>query len=59
MNTLPEWFTVDPGRRYAVRRVRNGTPGPERTFSGKELHQGLAVEARAGDEVRLLVGPEG
>jgi len=54
MNTLPEWFTVEPERSYVVRDLRAGT---ETTFTGEQLHQGLPLEVKAGGEVRLLVSP--
>jgi len=52
MNTLPEWFTVEPERSYVVRDLRAGT---ETTFTGEQLHQGLPLEVKGGGEVRLLV----
>jgi len=54
MNTLPEWFTVEPERSYIVRDLRAGT---ETTFTGEQLHQGLPLEVKVGEEVRLLVSP--
>ena len=54
MNTLPEWFTVEPERSYVVRDLRAGT---ETTFTGEQLHQGLPLEVKGGGEVRLLVSP--
>jgi len=55
MNTLPEWFTVELDRRYAV---RNLTTGRTATHTGKQLHGGLPLEAKAGAPVRLLVKPQ-
>jgi len=52
MNTLPEWFTVEPERGYVLRDLRAGT---ETTFTGEQLHQGLPLEVKGGGEVRLLV----
>ena len=52
MNTLPEWFTVEPDKLYTVREAGAGT---EAAQTGKELHAGLPVEVPAGGEVRLLV----
>jgi hypothetical protein len=54
MNTLPEWFTVDPGQTY---RVRNIASELEKTYSGKHLHDGLPIALRAGEEIRLLIKP--
>jgi len=53
MNTLPEWFTVEPDRRYAVRVDE----GPARTYTGQQLHNGLDVQADAGKWVRIEVSP--
>jgi hypothetical protein len=54
MNTLPEWFTVEPERSYVVRDLRAGT---ESTFTGEQLHHGLPLELKGGEAVRLLVSP--
>jgi len=51
MNTLPEWFTVEPEELYAVK----GLPGGTRELSGKELHEGLPVAVDSGEELRLTV----
>ena len=53
MNTLPEWFTVELDAAHAVRA--EGKPLGDRT--GKQLHEGLPVELKAGRELRLLVRP--
>ncbi len=52
MNTVPEWFTVDPSRDYVVEEVGRGSG---KTFSGKSLHAGLPVELKAGEEQILLI----
>ena len=52
MNTLPEWFTVEPDGTYTV---RNLTTGAETTCSGEHLHDGLPLELEPGVETRLLV----
>jgi hypothetical protein len=39
MNTMPEWFVVEPGREY----------------TGKQLHAGLKVSVKAGAELRLTI----
>ena len=54
MNTIPEWFTVEPQGLYLVR-----TPGSEvtRTFTGQQLHGGLAVKVKAGETLKLEVTP--
>ena len=52
MNTLPEWFTVEPDGTYTV---RNLTAGAETTCSGEHLHDGLVLELEPGVETRLLV----
>lgn len=54
MNTLPEWFTVEPGVRY---RIRDVTIDTERTYTGEQLHQGLALDLRAGEERLIRVTP--
>ena len=52
MNTLPEWFTVEPERKYAVRALPEG---PVRMYTGQQLHNGLAVAVQAGGALRLEV----
>jgi len=67
MNTLPEWFTVEPESWYGVRRItgtaekaEGGASGLKREYTGMELHcRGLPVEIRSGEEVKLLLEPSG
>ncbi len=54
MNTLPEWFTVDLDRAYRVTEVR---AGETQTCTGKQLHDGLALELRAGERAVVRVEP--
>ncbi|MHC4201967.1 MAG: hypothetical protein ACYSU0_18415 [Planctomycetota bacterium] len=53
MNTMPEWFTVEADTTYVVRNV---TDGSRRTFTGRQLSEGLPVDLRAGEERLLLIG---
>ena len=52
MNTLPEWFTVEPGQNYSVRNIDTGE-----TFhlSGRQMHNGVFIEVRSGQTVRWIV----
>jgi hypothetical protein len=50
MNTMPEWFTVEAGKRYRV--------GDLGTFTGKQLAEGVAVQLEAGAILRLTVKRE-
>ncbi len=52
MNTVPEWFTVEPGKTYELENV---TLGRQAKHTGKELHDGVLVEVGAGQEVRFLL----
>ena len=54
MNTMPEWFTVEPSQKYVVKDVARGS---QETYTGKQLHEGLPVELQAGQESLLLVTP--
>jgi len=54
MNTMPEWFTVEPDREYVVRDI---TAATEKTFTGRQLHEGLPVGLSAGQERLLLIEP--
>jgi hypothetical protein len=52
MNTMPEWFTVEPSQNYAVTDPATGT---KTICTGAELHAGLAVKVEAGSPRQLLV----
>jgi len=54
MNTIPEWFTVEPEGLYSVQ-----TAGSEiaLTYTGRQLHGGLAVKIPAGETLKLEVTP--
>lgn len=55
MNTLPEWFTVEPKAEYTIKNVSTDS-STKRT--GKQLHAGLTVMIPAGNKIRLLVEPQ-
>ena len=52
MNTLPEWFVVEPEGRYAVRDLRAGT---DTTYRGERLSRGLPVALDVGQEKHLII----
>lgn len=54
MNTLPEWFTVEPEKNYLVQ-----TPDSDiiRRYTGRQLHAGLEVTVKAGNTLKLKVIP--
>jgi len=52
MNTVPEWFTVDPAKKYVVQNVATGK---EEICTGKELSEGYAVSLAKGEELVLTV----
>jgi hypothetical protein len=52
MNTMPEWFTVELKKKYIVKNLTNGK---EKTYTGKQLHKGLPVKVKAGQEILLLI----
>ena len=52
MNTMPEWFTVQPSQKYVVKNV---TRASQETYTGQQLHEGLLVELQPGQESLLLV----
>ncbi|NLI01153.1 MAG: hypothetical protein GX446_16850 [Chthonomonadales bacterium] len=54
LNSWPEWFTVEPARRYRVM----GLPGGPRTFSGSQMVEGIALQLPAGTHLVLSVAPE-
>ena len=52
MNTMPEWFTVDPAKKYTVKDVTNNS---KKTYTGKQLRHGLTVDIGAGQELILRI----
>ncbi|MFP4057857.1 MAG: hypothetical protein ACLF0G_13405 [Candidatus Brocadiia bacterium] len=54
INQFPEWFTVQADASYLVRDLAAGT---EAKHTGRQLHEGLAVELEAGKELRLEIAP--
>jgi hypothetical protein len=52
MNTMPEWFVVEPGQEYTVKDLTAGTSA---RYTGKQLHAGLKVSVKAGAELRLTI----
>jgi hypothetical protein len=55
MNTVPEWFTVEPDEEHRY-VVSNGEETVDHT--GKALHAGLPVRLEAGESLRLTVKPK-
>lgn len=53
MNTLPEWFTVDPEARYTVQRGDE----PPRVYTGWQLHTGLEVTTKPGAFLKVSIAP--
>jgi hypothetical protein len=52
INQFPEWFTTGATQRYTVRNLTGGTV-LEKT--GRELQEGLAVDLKPGQELRLRI----
>ena len=52
LNRFPEWFTAEAEKRYTV---RNGVTGTETAHSGAQLQEGIPVELKAGEELRLMI----
>lgn len=52
MNTMPEWFIVELDRLYNVKEFSKKSA---QEYSGKQLHEGLNVELKAGEEKVILV----
>ncbi len=52
MNTVPEWFTVEPSETYTVKSLVDGST---KSYTGQQLHDGLPVKVQAGREQRFLV----
>jgi hypothetical protein len=54
INSYPEWFTVEAGRRYLVTDLATKK---STTRDAADLARGLAVTIRAGERVQLRVKP--
>ncbi len=52
MNTLPEWFTVEPKQSYTVAGL-----GETVTATGQRLHKGLPLTLEPGQEKHLTLRP--
>ena len=52
MNTMPEWFVVEPAQKYTV---KNLTAGMSAQYTGKQLHAGLKVTVKGGAALRLTI----
>jgi hypothetical protein len=52
MNTMPEWFTVEFNQKYIVKNLTDGT---QKTYTGKQLHEGLPLKLKAAEEKLLLI----
>jgi hypothetical protein len=56
MNSVPEWFTVEPdlSHLYEVQEVDVPT---RQVVTGKSLHEGLPVRLKRGKPLRLVIQP--
>lgn len=54
MNAMPEWFTVELDGTYLVEDL---TAGTTTSHPGAQLHQGLAIDLRSGQERLLRITP--
>lgn len=52
MNTMPEWFTVEPNETYLVEDIVSGTAS---TSIGAQLHAGLPLTLPPGTERQLRI----
>jgi hypothetical protein len=52
MNTLPEWFTVEAGRKYTIENLQAGS---KTTLTGKDLREGMPIALSAGAEQRWVI----
>jgi hypothetical protein len=56
MNTVPEWFTVEPDQKPYV--VRDMATGRTQVVPGRLLHTGLPVRLATGECLRLTVAEQ-
>jgi hypothetical protein len=55
INQLPEWFVVDIAKRYILTKSLSDVKYP---YTGQQLHEGVEVALKAGEEQYLHVWPE-
>ncbi len=51
MNTIPEWFTVNPEETYTVKMGEEKSA----TYTGAQLHRGLQVSIPEGKSIEIIV----
>jgi hypothetical protein len=56
MNTVPEWFTVEPDEAHPY-TIENADTGESEVYTGKSLREGLPARLDAGKSLRLIVKP--
>ena len=56
MNTVPEWFTVEPDEAHQY-TIENADTGETEVYTGKSLRDGLPVRLDAGKSLRIIVKP--
>ena len=52
INQFPEWFTVQREKDYTVYDLRTNS---QRSYTGEELQEGIAIVLQPGAELGLLV----
>jgi hypothetical protein len=52
MNSMPEWFTAEPGAEYMIKDVISGE---ESSRTGAQLHAGLELTLAAGVEKQIQI----
>jgi hypothetical protein len=52
MNTMPEWFAVEPEKEYILKDI---TTNSRSRHTGRQLHNGVPINLRAGKEQCLLL----
>ena len=56
INQFPEWFAPGEKTRWTISPIAADAP---KSFTGKQLHAGIAIELKGGAEMRLIVSPSG
>ena len=57
MNTVPEWFTVEPDETHQY-TIENADTGETEVYTGKSLRDGLPVRLDASKSLRIIVTPK-
>ncbi len=54
INQFPEWFTVEDNKEYVL---TDATVGESKAYTGKDLREGITLNLKPGQEMRIVARP--